>query len=108
MPKAERAAVFAALGDPTRLGLVARLADGRRLSITNLASGTPMTRQAVGRHLRVLENAGLLVAERSGRETRYGLEHRRLTEAASWIREVASQWEENLARLQEHLRDGDD
>ena len=63
-----RASVFAALGDETRLGLLAKLANGEPLSIARLTEGTRLTRQAVTKHLRVLEDASLVVTRRSGRE----------------------------------------
>ena len=71
MSAAEPARVFAALGDPTRLSLLIRLSDGRTASISALTGGGALTRQAVTKHLRVLEDAGLVSRERSGRESRY-------------------------------------
>ena len=62
---------FAALGDPTRLAIIARLADGEPRSIAALTAGAPMTRQAMTKHLRVLEDAGLVASERAGREARF-------------------------------------
>ena len=65
--------VFAALGDRTRLHLVDRLSDGRARSIADLTEGAAITRQAVTKHLRVLERAGVVEAERVGRESRFVL-----------------------------------
>ena len=65
-PALDAAPVFAALGDETRLGLVARLSEGDRVSITRLTEGTDVTRQAVTRHLEVLEDAGLVRGTRRG------------------------------------------
>ncbi|HVY44431.1 MAG TPA: metalloregulator ArsR/SmtB family transcription factor, partial [Minicystis sp.] len=66
--------MFAALGDATRLAVVARLCDGGPASIARLAEGATVTRQAVTKHLRVLEQAGLVRSERAGRETVWELE----------------------------------
>jgi len=97
MSRVDRASVFAALGDPVRLELLARVSDG--CSITKLAVGLPMTRQAVTRHLRVLERAELIEAHRSGRELQFVARPARLTEAKGWLDDVALQWDETLGRL---------
>jgi DNA-binding transcriptional ArsR family regulator len=96
---AEAAPVFAALGDETRLRLLARLGDGRPLSISALAAGEPMTRQAVTRHLRVLETAGLVRGEKSGREQRWELQSARLEDAKDWLETLSRRWDERLDRL---------
>ena len=75
-----RAAVFAALGDATRLAVLARLAEGEAQSIARLTAGTPLTRQAVTKHLQVLEGAGIVRSLRVGRESRFALEPRSLVE----------------------------
>lgn len=93
--------VFAALGDPVRLGLLARIGDGR--SITKLAADLPITRQAVTRHLRVLEQAELIEERRSGREMRFVARPDRLAEAKGWLDEVAQQWDGTLGRLKRHV-----
>lgn len=95
----EAAPVFAALGDETRLGLLARLGEGRPLSITALAAGQPMSRQAVTKHLRVLETAGLVRSERAGREQHWELEARRLEDAKDWLETLSRRWDERLERL---------
>lgn len=77
--------MFAALGDRTRLRLAARLSDGERLSITKLTTGSAMTRQAVTKHLRVMEHAGLVQSTRHGRENIWRLEERRLKEARRYL-----------------------
>jgi DNA-binding transcriptional ArsR family regulator len=100
MPKAEAAAaVFAALADPTRMSLVIRLGDGGARSIAALSLDTRMTRQAVTKHLRVLERVRLVRSEREGRETRFALDPKGLTPAREWIDAVGAQWEEALGRL---------
>ncbi len=93
------APVFAALGDDLRLALVARLAEGRPLSITHLARGSGVTRQAVTKHLRVLAGSGLARAARVGRERRWELEPRRVVEARRYLDQVSRRWEEALERL---------
>lgn len=103
---AERAAVFAALGDPTRLDLLARLPAGQGASITRLAAAAPMSRQAVTRHLQVLEAAGLIAGRRAGRETLYAPRPQRLAEAQGWLAEVGAQWDGTLGRLRAHVEDG--
>ena len=93
------APVFAALGDPTRLRLVARLSTGEPLSITRLAEGTGITRQAITKHLRVLAAAGLVAGRRDGRERLWQPNPDRLLEARHVLDAVARQWDDALARL---------
>ncbi len=92
--------IFAALGDATRLGLLARLSDGRARSITTLLGDSPLTRQAVTKHLRVLESAGLVRSLRRGRERRFAFSPERISEARAYLDDVGRQWEDALARLQ--------
>lgn len=99
--KTDRASLFAALGDPIRLELLARVQDGS--SITRLADGLPITRQAVTRHLRVLEGAKLIKAQRRGREMHFMACPARLSQAKDWLDEVARQWDGTLERLQNHV-----
>jgi DNA-binding transcriptional ArsR family regulator len=100
MSKAEAAtALFAALADPTRLQLVMRLGDGGARSIATLSLDTRLTRQAVTKHLRVLERVRLVRSERQGRETRFVLDPEGLAPARDWIDAVGAQWEEALGRL---------
>ena len=93
--------VFAALGDPTRLGLVARLGAGGPLSIAHLTAGSAVTRQAVTKHLIVLAGAGLVRDVRRGRERIWELEPDRLAAARRYLDEISGQWDEALARLKE-------
>jgi DNA-binding transcriptional ArsR family regulator len=93
------APLFAALGDPTRLRLVARLCEGGPLSIARLTAGSRVTRQAITKHLRVLESAGLAHSRRRGRERLWQLERRRLQEARCYLDAISVQWDEALARL---------
>ncbi len=93
------ATVFAALGDPTRLALVRRLCDGSRRSIAQLGDGVPLSRQAISKHLRVLEDACVVSSERLGRESLYALNPASIDELQSYLSLVSSQWDNALARL---------
>jgi len=84
-----RAAVFAALGDETRLSLLGKLCGGQRQSISQLAGGSSLTRQAITKHLRVLEDAGVVKSERRGRETVYELTPDPLEEAKQALEQVS-------------------
>ena len=98
-----QAPLFAALGDETRLTLLARLCERAPCSISQLAEGSPMTRQAITKHLRVLENVGLVHGEAAGRECRYELEPEPLEEARNYLALVAQQWENALGRLKDFV-----
>ena len=98
--------VFAALSDPTRRDVVRRLADGSATA-TELAADLPITRQAVAKHLTALAEAGLVRAERRGREVRYLLTPGPLGSAVSWIADLDSTWTERLTALRDHLRSRD-
>ena len=93
------AALFAALGDGTRLEIVSKLADGSQQSITQLTADASVTRQAITKHLRVLETAGLVRSTRAGRETLFALQPRSLEEAQRALAAVSEQWDAALARL---------
>jgi DNA-binding transcriptional ArsR family regulator len=95
---------FAALGDPTRRQLIAWLAM-RPATATELAGRLPLTRQAVVKHLGVLEDARLVAKRREGREVRYGVEAEQLAAAAAWINTVTARWQSRLARLKRHLEE---
>lgn len=92
-------AVFAALSDPTRRAVLRAVAEGRAVTSTRLAQELPVTRQAVAKHLAVLGDAGLVRAERAGRETRYALEPAPLEDAVAWIAQTGARWDDRLARL---------
>jgi DNA-binding transcriptional ArsR family regulator len=94
---------FAALGDPTRLRLIDLLSDGQARSIHELSAGAPISRQAMTKHLRVLEQARLVRSMRSGREVRFRLEQAELDHARNFLAKVASQWESALQRLANHV-----
>jgi DNA-binding transcriptional ArsR family regulator len=95
----QRAPVFAALGDPTRLRLVARLARGEPLSIRELTEGEHVTRQAITKHLEVLAEAGLVTDRKRGRERLYALEAAPLDDARRYLDQVSAQWDKAIARL---------
>jgi DNA-binding transcriptional ArsR family regulator len=94
------ASLFAALGDETRLGIVARLCDAGQMSIAELTAGSSMTRQAVTKHLRVMEKCGLVHSSRHGRERRWQLERGRLEEARHYLADISKQWDDKLRQLQ--------
>jgi DNA-binding transcriptional ArsR family regulator len=97
-------AVFAALADPTRRGVLDALSRRGPLSATQLAEGFPVTRQAVVKHLGALSEAGLVTARRQGREVRYEVATPPLGDAVSWLTQVGARWDHRLAALGEHLR----
>ncbi len=104
---AARAELFAALGDDTRLRLVTRLCDRGPSSITGLTEGSGVSRQAVTKHLRVLESAGLVQTKRVGRETSWQLLPGGLDEARASLDRISAQWENALARLKAFVEDED-
>jgi len=93
------ATVFAALGDETRLRLVARLVAEGPQSITRLTAGARVTRQAVTKHLRMMEHARLVHSTRRGRESVWELDRQRLVEARRYLDQISAQWDDALARL---------
>ena len=99
----QAAPVFAALGDPTRLRLVERLANGEPESIARLCAGSRMTRQAITKHLVVLARAGLVRDRRVGRERMWRLERARLDEARAYLERVGAQWDDALGRLKDFV-----
>jgi DNA-binding transcriptional ArsR family regulator len=102
---AEAAPVFAALGDTTRLKLVARLCGDGPLSIARLSDGTGVTRQAVTKHLNALAAAGLARDTRSGRERIWELEPGRLENARRCLDQIADQWDAAIDRLRAFVED---
>ena len=100
------APLFAALGDETRLQLVARLVSGGPQSISRLADGTVVTRQAVTKHLRTLEDAGLARSRRRGRERVWELRPAGLTQAQRYLDQISRQWDTAIERLRTMVEDG--
>lgn len=94
---------FAALGDPRRLAIIARLQEGDSLSVSSLCDGMNVSRQAVSKHLRTLSEAQLVSAEKSGREMRYRLELPRLNEANEFLVQIGEKWDRALERLKTHV-----
>src|SRR5512142_282730 len=95
----DAAPVFAALGDATRLRIVARLCEVGPLSIARLADGEPITRQAVTKHLHALEGAGLVRSARDGRERVWELRPDRLDEARRCLERISARWDGAIRRL---------
>jgi len=99
-PALQRSApIFAALGDATRLRLVALLCAGGAMSIAQLTTGTDITRQAVTKHLQVLAEAGLVHDIKQGRERLWAFEPSQLDEARRSLDAIAQQWDRALSRL---------
>jgi DNA-binding transcriptional ArsR family regulator len=94
-----RAAVFAALGDETRLSLLAKLCSGQRYSIAELTEGTKLTRQAVTKHLRVLQQVRMVHGTRKGRESLFVFDPRPMMEMKQYLELVSQQWDVALDRL---------
>lgn len=100
MSEGPEGSVFTALADPTRRYVLQALVRGGASTATGLAARLPVTRQAVGKHLAVLEQAGLVHSRRVGRESRYVPQTAPLTTAASWLTVLATEWDDRLARIQ--------
>ena len=95
--------VFAALSDPTRRTVFDLLVESGPASATRLADHVPVSRQAIAKHLAVLEEAGLVTREAAGRETRFRADPTALAEVATWINQVGATWDARLKRLQDRL-----
>jgi DNA-binding transcriptional ArsR family regulator len=99
------APIFAALGDETRLALVAKLSEGEACSIKHLTAGTRLTRQAVTKHLRVLEGAEIVHSVRSGRENLFVLDPAPIRQVSAYADVVSRHWDRALARLKTFVED---
>jgi DNA-binding transcriptional ArsR family regulator len=95
------AVVFTALGDQTRLRLIARLSAAGPMSIAGLADGFDISRQAISKHLRVMSEAGLARSGRRGRETVWQLEQDGLAEARRYLQVISDDWDGKLRRLKQ-------
>jgi DNA-binding transcriptional ArsR family regulator len=93
------APVFAALGDETRLLLVAKLCGGQPYSISELTEGSKLTRQAITKHLRVLESVGIVHCVRTGRESLFEFDPEPIEETKEYLALVSEQWDQALSRL---------
>lgn len=94
------ATLFAALGDPTRLSFLTTLSDGRERSIASLSDGTGLTRQAVTKHLHVLQQAGFVHSTKVGRESHYAFRPEQIVTMRAYLDAVSRQWDDALGRLQ--------
>ena len=95
----QNAPVFAALGDETRLALVAKLSGGRPCSISQLTKGSKLTRQAITKHLRVLEGVGIVHSFHSGRESLFKFDPTPIEAMREYLEFVSEQWDQALVRL---------
>lgn len=100
------ASVFAALGDETRLSLVSRLCGGQPRSISQLTEGSKLTRQAITKHLRVLERAEILHSVRAGREMLFAYDPEPVEELKKYLDLVSEQWDQALSRLKAFVERG--
>ena len=99
------APVFAALGDETRLSLLAKLYGGDRFSISQLTEGSKLTRQAITKHLRVLESVGVVHGVRAGRESLFEFDPKPMRELKEYLDLVSEQWDQALSRLKLFVED---
>jgi DNA-binding transcriptional ArsR family regulator len=106
-PASSVAPVFAALGDRTRLSLLKKLSGGESQSIARLSTDTNLTRQAVTKHLRVLEEAGLVIVNRIGRESQYAFRPEPIAAVRSYLDGVSQQWDDALGRLRAFVEERD-
>src|ERR1700742_1954972 len=94
---------FHALADPTRRAILAQLASGER-SVTELAAPFDISLPGISKHLKVLENAGLITRSRSAQWRPCRIEPTRFKEVSDWVEEYRRIWEEQFDRLDEYLR----
>ncbi len=99
------APVFAALGDQTRLSLIAKLSGGQHYSISQLTDGSKLTRQAITKHLRVLESAGIVHGVRAGRESLFKFDPQPIERIKRYLDLVSKQWDQALSRLKSFVED---
>lgn len=96
---ADVAAVFSALGDETRLQILARLSREGPLSIVELCDVAEVSRQAISKHLTVLSDAAMVSSERVGRQRRFAIVPNRFEEARGYLEAISDQWDDALGRL---------
>jgi DNA-binding transcriptional ArsR family regulator len=99
------APVFAALGDETRLALVAKLSGGQPCSISQLTKGSKLTRQAITKHLRVLESVGIVRSVHAGRESLFEFDPTPIGRLREYLDFVSQQWDQALVRLKSFIED---
>lgn len=97
--------VFAALADPTRRALFERLSAQGPASASSLARELPITRQAISKHLAILDDAGLVERRSAGREVEYRASPRALGEVTTWMQRVSADWEDRLGKLRRAVED---
>jgi DNA-binding transcriptional ArsR family regulator len=98
-------AVFNALADPTRRGILAHLARSGEVSVTELSEPHPISAPAISKHLRVLEKAGLITREKQGRVRYCRINTDRFQYAAQWLETMQSFWEKRLDSLERYFRE---
>lgn len=101
----QHADMFSALGDPIRLSLVSKLVSGKQCSISELTEGTHVTRQAITKHLQVLENVGVVHSFKEGRQSLYELDTKPIESLQKYLTVIASQWDESLSNLKAFVED---
>jgi DNA-binding transcriptional ArsR family regulator len=99
------ALVFRALGDATRLSLIGELSRGQPRSISQLTQGAKLTRQAITKHLRVLETVGIVHSVRKGRESRFEFDPEPISGIKEYVNFVSEQWDQALSRLKSFVED---
>jgi DNA-binding transcriptional ArsR family regulator len=104
---ADAAPLFAALGDPTRLAIVGRLCGQGPLATIELKAGSGVSRQAITKHLQVLEQAGLVASDRVGRDRQWRIQAGRLAAVRGQLDQISAQWDARLARLRALVEDGE-
>jgi DNA-binding transcriptional ArsR family regulator len=97
--------MFAALGDEVRLALIAKLCSGQPHSISQLTQGSKLTRQAIRKHLRVLEKVGIVRFRRAGRESRFEFDPRPMAGMKEYLDLVSEEWDQALSRLKSFVED---
>jgi DNA-binding transcriptional ArsR family regulator len=100
------AETFRALGDPVRLTMIRRLSTGGEQTVGNVSRGLPVTRQGARKHLQVLAEAGLVVLEPLGRETKVTIDAAKLSAAKTFIEEMELRWDRRLESLREYVEKG--
>lgn len=101
----DQALIFAALGNKIRLSLVAKLFDGEPHSIVQLTENTKLTRQAITKHLVILEDAKLVICIREGRESLYKFNPAPMEKIKTYLDQVARQWDDALLRLKSFIEE---
>ncbi len=107
-PEDRATTIFAAIGDPVRRGILDALSEAPYLTLTNIATRFPQSRQAVTKHVNVLERAGLVTITSVGRERHVALVPESLRDATAWLAEIGKEWDARLAALEQYLSESSD